>query len=329
VDGRLAIRDVTDADAHGLIALVAAAYREHPGCVLDLPGVDDDLSAPATAAAGRGGRWWVVHDGQQVVASVGTGPRRSAGRLELKRLYVRATHRRQGVATALLRRVEAHAAGLGASVVELWSDTRFTAAHALYGRHGYADTGQRRELDDPSDTTEIRFQREVVPAAPNVERTWAGPTGAAVCERFDLPDGWLLRGRTASSEHAYEVELDGRSRVRRAALRAPSGRAELTSDGAGHWWCDGHRSPELDGCSGVQLGTGPAALTLPLPRTDGVEQGGVELLVARVHLPGPEVVARAARFERRGAGRWRYVAGGEATELTAVGEGPPVAVGDV
>jgi putative acetyltransferase len=321
VDGRLAIRDVTDADAHGLIGLVAAAYDEHPGCVLDLPGVDDDLTAPATAAARRGGRWWVVYDGEDLVASVGTGPRDVGGRVELKRLYVRATHRRRGVAAGLIRRVEAHAAGLGANAVELWSDTRFAAAHALYGRHGYVDTCERRELHDPSDTTEIRFQREIVPAAPDVERVWGGPAVDAACELAVLPDGWSLRGRAGSGEHAYEVELDGGSRLRRAALRAPTGRAELTSDGADRWWRDGHRAPELDGCSGVELGASPAAVTVPLRRLRRVAPEAVELLVARVRLPGPEVIARPARFEWLGPGRWRYSTAGEGADLTAAGEG--------
>jgi putative acetyltransferase len=320
VDGRLAIRDVTDADAAALIGLVSAAYDEYPGCVLDLPGVDEDLAAPATAAARRGGRWWVVHVDAEVVASVGTGPRDAAGRLELKRLYVGASHRRRGLATELIRRVEAHAAGLGATAVELWSDTRFGAAHALYGRHGYVDTGQRRRLHDPSDTTEIRFLRGIEPAAPDVARAWAGPAGEVRCRLVALPDGWSLRGTTSGREGTYEVELDGGSRLRRAVLRAPAGHGELTSDGAGRWWRDGREAPGLDGCSGVELGAGPAAaVTLPLRGARPAGGDGVELLVARLSLPGPDVVARTVRFEWVGAERWRYLVDGEAAELTAVG----------
>jgi hypothetical protein len=62
VDGRCdvalpvgTLRPVEDGDRDALIALIGAAYDEHPGCVLDLPGVDADLCAPATTAAARGG----------------------------------------------------------------------------------------------------------------------------------------------------------------------------------------------------------------------------------------------------------------------------------
>jgi putative acetyltransferase len=154
------LRPVEDDDRDALIALVGAAYDEHPGCVLDLPGVDADLCAPATTAATRDGPWWVVTDGDEVVASVGAGPLQGSS-IELKRLYVAASHRRRGLAEVLVGVVERHAAALGASTVELWSDSRFAAAHRLYGRLGYLDSGQRRELHDPSETTEHRFVRRL------------------------------------------------------------------------------------------------------------------------------------------------------------------------
>jgi GNAT superfamily N-acetyltransferase len=154
-------RPVRDDDAPALISLVAAAYAEHPGCVLDLPGVDADLERPATTARRRGGPWWVaVAEDGAVVASVGAGAP-ADGRLELKRLYVAAAHRRRGLGRALVDVVETHARRLGAAEVELWSDTRFTDAHALYARLGYVRTGEERELHDPSDTTEYRFVRSL------------------------------------------------------------------------------------------------------------------------------------------------------------------------
>jgi GNAT superfamily N-acetyltransferase len=151
------LRHVTDADAAGLIALVAAAYAEHPGCVLDLPGVDDDLPTPGTVAADRGSPWWVVERHATIVATIGAGPLRDDGHVELKRLYVAAPDRGRGLASRLVGLVEAHAAGTGARAVDLWSDSRFTAAHHRYRALGYVDTGETRYLDDPSETTEHRF----------------------------------------------------------------------------------------------------------------------------------------------------------------------------
>ncbi len=155
-------RPVTDADADGLIALIGATYAEYPGCVLDLPGVDADLLEPATATRAVDGRWWVVEaPGSGVVATVGAGPRDEHGDVELKRLYVAAGHRRRGLAAQLVARVEDRATELAADRVVLWSDTRFTDAHRFYERLGYHDTGARRDLHDPSDTTEINYVRRL------------------------------------------------------------------------------------------------------------------------------------------------------------------------
>ena len=153
----LTLRAVRDTDAEQLVALVGAAYAEHPGCVLDLPGVDADLQAPATTAAERAGPWWVLEHAEVVVATVGAGALDDTGTIELKRLYLDAAWRGQGLAGELVRHVEAHARTRGARRVELWSDTRFAAAHHRYARLGYRPTGETRELHDPSQTTEYRF----------------------------------------------------------------------------------------------------------------------------------------------------------------------------
>jgi GNAT superfamily N-acetyltransferase len=162
------IRPVRDADAEGLVELVGEAYAEYPGCVLDLPGVDADLVSPASSAEEAGTILWVVEDAGRIVGSIGAGrldtavaSRDRIATVELKRLYVAASHRRRGLATGLVRLVEQHAVGVGATTVDLWSDTRFSDAHRLYVRLGYRHTGRTRELEDPSQTTEYHFQRDV------------------------------------------------------------------------------------------------------------------------------------------------------------------------
>lgn len=158
IDG---LRPVVDADADQLIALIGAAFAEYPGCVLDLDGLDHDLLAPACEARERGGPWWVVERHGRIIATIGAGPRREDGHVELKRLYVSSDHRRQGLAAQLVGLVERYAASVGAQAVDLWSDTRFGDAHRLYQRLGYVDTGEQRELHDPSATTERRFRRRL------------------------------------------------------------------------------------------------------------------------------------------------------------------------
>ena len=148
-----------DADADGLIELIGAVFAEYPGCVLDLPGLDADLQRPATTATATGAGWWVLEDDGRIAATIGAGRLAPDGSVELKRLYVAASHRRRGLARGLVALVERHATDVGATSIELWSDTRFRDAHALYRSLGYTPTGEERDLDDPSNTTEYRFVR--------------------------------------------------------------------------------------------------------------------------------------------------------------------------
>jgi putative acetyltransferase len=157
------VRPVVDADADGLIALIGAAYAEHPGCVLDLPGVDADLVAPASSARVRDVAWWVVVEDDVVVASVAHGPLvavegRDAPEMELKRLYVARSHRRRGLASALVASVVERADERGAAALFAWSDTRFVDAHRMYERLGFVRSAFTRDLDDPSCTCEAHFR---------------------------------------------------------------------------------------------------------------------------------------------------------------------------
>lgn len=151
-------RPVTDDDSAAIIALVGGCFAEYPGCVLDLPGLDAWMLAPASAYAGSGGELWVVQLEGGIVASVGYKPTR-AGRVELKSLYVAGVARRGGLGARLVGLVEDAARRAGATEIELWTDSRFTAAHRLYERLGYRRGPQTRQLHDPSDTTEFFFDR--------------------------------------------------------------------------------------------------------------------------------------------------------------------------
>lgn len=157
------IRPVRDEDSDALIALVGGVYAEYPGCVLDLPGVDADLVAPRSTMDAKGGELWLAEDPHgHLLGCCGWAPSATADdTVELKRLYVRVDARGTGLGTAFVRRVEQVAKDRGARRVELWSDSRFGAAHRLYDRLGYTATGASRELHDPSDTTEYQFVKQL------------------------------------------------------------------------------------------------------------------------------------------------------------------------
>src|SRR5690349_10407871 len=126
----LVTRPARDSDRDGLIQLIGSAYAEYPGCVLDVEREEPDLLGIATAYARHRGEFWVTIDEASgaLVASAGCLPSPAPeyrGWLQLRKLYVAKSQRRQGLASALLASVEQTARGRGAPGVELWSDTRF------------------------------------------------------------------------------------------------------------------------------------------------------------------------------------------------------------
>jgi GNAT superfamily N-acetyltransferase len=168
----LQIRPVVDDDGPALTRLISAAYDEYACGPLDPEVFDADLARPATAAAARDRRWWIVLDRAVVpqpplVACVAHGPLRTSadgsGTLELHRLYLAPEVRGAGLATALIEGIAAEAQLVGAKTLEAWSDSRLIAAHARYLATGFRQTEQRRELGDPAGTTELQFLRPLDP----------------------------------------------------------------------------------------------------------------------------------------------------------------------
>lgn len=146
------IRPATDADSAGVIGVIARAYAEYPGCILDVDREEPALRAPATSFD----RFWVVEEGGIVGGCVGCAFGEPA---ELKKLYLDAHLRGRGLGRDLIALVEEAVRAHGARRIELWSDTRFKTAHAVYERCGYRKTGRTRDLHDLSNSTEYHFEK--------------------------------------------------------------------------------------------------------------------------------------------------------------------------
>jgi putative acetyltransferase len=147
----LAIRPATDADAPGIIDLIARCYADYEGCVLDVEREEPGLLRPAEAFE----RFWVAVRGGRVVGTIAAA--RHGGNVELKKLYVAHSERGAGLGRRLIELVESWARETEAAAVELWTDTRFLTAHAVYARLGYRRTGRTRELHDLSNSSEFEF----------------------------------------------------------------------------------------------------------------------------------------------------------------------------
>ena len=152
------LRDVRDGDSAALIELIGSCWAEYPGVLLDVDVEEPWLRAPATyyADLGTGARMWVLDGDGGLDACVGMKPHLPS--VELKSLYVALRARRRGLGVQLTARVEQSARELGATEVELWSDSRFADAHRLYERLGFVRTGSR-ELHDLSATTEYGYAK--------------------------------------------------------------------------------------------------------------------------------------------------------------------------
>lgn len=173
------VRTARDADSPHVIALVDAAYKEYPNCVLDVDAEEPELRAVASRFHAKGGEFWVAeptraHAGcptlhgarlsrsWPVLGSSAVWP--SVGRegsWELKKMYVMRELRRTGVASALLRVAESWLIQRGARELVLWSDSRFTEAHSFYRARDFERQPGERQLHDLSDTTEYPFVKQL------------------------------------------------------------------------------------------------------------------------------------------------------------------------
>ena len=127
------MRFARDDDAAAIIALIAGVWSEYPGKKLVAAADMPELLKPATAYAQCGGRFWVVEaghfPGREIIGTIALQPSAEPGVVELQKLYVARSMRRNGLGGFLCGLVERAARELGAHAVELWSDVKLLDAH--------------------------------------------------------------------------------------------------------------------------------------------------------------------------------------------------------
>lgn len=92
------------------------------------------------------------------------------------------------------------------------------------------------------------------------------------------------------------------------------------------WRRDGEPSPELDGCSDVDLEVTPATNTLPVNRLRLPVGGRQEILAAWVRFPSLRVVPARQSYERLAESRYRYTSldSGFTAVVDVDGDGVPI-----
>ena len=146
-------------DVPGVIALIGRVYAEY-GFVFDPASELPDLFAFERHYAPPQGTFFVVRHEGKIVGSVGV-ERLDGAAAELHRLYLDARFRGRGTGRALVQEVLAWCRTQAVTRLVLWSDTRFEAAHRLYARMHFRQTGERTLPDDVNHTREYGFERSV------------------------------------------------------------------------------------------------------------------------------------------------------------------------
>jgi GNAT superfamily N-acetyltransferase len=154
------IRPGQDSDGPNIIALIAACWAPHPGCIMDVDGEMPELHALASYYADQGGKLWVKESDGAVVGMIAARPAQD-GAWEICRVYVSPDRHGTGLGCALLDAAEAHAIVAGATTLFLWSDTRFDRAHRFYEKRSYIRQRGVRALQDRSNSLEFGYGKPV------------------------------------------------------------------------------------------------------------------------------------------------------------------------
>lgn len=153
----VSLRRAQDADSPRIAEIVEACYALYSGCIFDLDGEMPELRRIASHYRDLGGEVWVAEDGGHILGCA-AWKSLSAGVLELQRLYVDPAAQGRGLGRRLAEHAIATAGKNGAIAIELWTDTRFDAAHRLYERLGFRRGAMTRSLGDRSRSVEFFYR---------------------------------------------------------------------------------------------------------------------------------------------------------------------------
>ncbi|WMT90740.1 GNAT family N-acetyltransferase [Pelagibacterium sp. H642] len=165
------LRDASVADAGGIAAVHVAAWKE------TYTGLVPEGMLAALSVEDREARWrriladpqavgtsvCVACDGERIVGFGSCGGQRDAGLrtlgfdAEISALYLLQSHQRQGIGTAMMRRMAAELARRGHAAATLWVLRENHTAQAFYARLGGEVVGEREEVRPEARLMELAY----------------------------------------------------------------------------------------------------------------------------------------------------------------------------
>lgn len=114
------------------------------------PHLNDDLLDIRGCYLDKGDMFWLVIDNDDRVIGCGGYTSLPGGEAKLRRLYIKADKKRQGIGTALLETAEKYLRRQGKTAVQIHLDGReYFESHCFYPKHGYTEFApdyMRKEL---------------------------------------------------------------------------------------------------------------------------------------------------------------------------------------
>lgn len=153
------IRALMAGDLPDVHTLIGAIYQEY-GMTLTLEDeAEQHLNNPLLHFRKNGGEFWIVRNMDEELVATGAVyfEPRNPDVAELKSLYVAKDNRRGGIGRTLTTLAMRYAKSHGRITFILWSDTRLTAAHALYESMGFKRCGER-DIVDSNHSHEYGFE---------------------------------------------------------------------------------------------------------------------------------------------------------------------------
>ena len=153
------IRPLIEGDLPEVYALIGSIYQAYGMTLVLEDEAEQHLSNPLLHFRKDGGEFWIVRNlDEELVATAAVyfNPKRPEV-AELKSLYVAVNNRRGGVGRTLTTMAMRYAKSRGRTKFILWSDTRLTAAHALYESMGFTRCGER-DIVDSNNSHEYGFE---------------------------------------------------------------------------------------------------------------------------------------------------------------------------